>query len=102
MKLKSIALSLLLITLSGCAGTATKSNEVLQLEGGSKLIVDNGTAVQLIDKSGATLSVEKSRMMELSNGDFIYIRKDGTVNKLEKSNDSSQGHSSKSSSGHSH
>ena len=101
MKIKLISLSLLLITLSACASTATKSNDPIQLMDGSNLFIDNGKAVKITDKTGETVSIKKGGMLELANGDYIYIRLDGTVKKLGESK-SSHGHSSKSSSGHSH
>ncbi len=100
MKLKIIVLSLLLTTLSACVSTPTKSNESLRLMDGSMVIIDNGKLVEIFDKTGAVAS-KRSGMMELANGDFIYIKRDGTVNEI-KSNNSSDGHNSKSSSGHSH
>jgi hypothetical protein len=68
---------------------------------GSNLVIDNGKVVEMTDKAGQPVSIVKRRMVELANGDFIYIRKDGSVNKL-KANNNSHGHNSKSSSGHSH
>jgi len=100
MKIKSTLLSLLLLTLSACASTATKSSEHLQLMDGSNLFIDDGNVIKITDKTGKTVS--KSGVLELANGDFIYIRRDGTVTKIEE-NKPSHGHNSKSSSsGHSH
>ncbi len=102
MKLKLIALSLLLTTLSACVSTATKHNEPLRLMNGSNLFIDNGRVIKITDKTGATVDVQKGKMQELANGDFLYIRRDGTVRKIEESK-SSYDHSSKSNSnGHSH
>ncbi len=102
---KTIILSLLLTTLSACVSTTTKDSESLRLMDGSKVIIDNGKLVDIIDKTGE-ISSKNSGMMELANGDFIYIKRDGTVNKLESSS-SSHGHNSKSNNnssggGHSH
>jgi hypothetical protein len=101
MKIKLIALSLLITTLSACVSTSTKSGESLQLMNGSVLVIDNGKAVEITDKTGSTVNIQKGKMQELANGDYIYIRRDGTVSKMGESK-SSHGHSSKSSSGHSH
>ncbi|MFK5948302.1 MAG: hypothetical protein QM500_05995 [Methylococcales bacterium] len=101
MKLKLIALSLLLTTLSACASTATKHNEPLRLMDGSNLFIDNGRVIKIADKTGSTVDIPKGKMLELANGDFLYIRRDGTVKEIEESK-SSHGDSSKSSSGHSH
>ncbi len=92
----------MLITLSACASTSTKNDDSLQLMDGSNLFIDNGKVVKITDKTGKPISIEKRRMLELANGDFIYIRKDGSINKLKTSNNS-DGHNSKSSTGgHSH
>ena len=101
MKIKLISLSILLITLSACVSTASKSNKSLQLMNGSNLFIDNGKVVKITDKTGASVDIQKGRMQELANGDYIYIRLDGTVKKMGESK-SSHGHGSKSSSGHSH
>jgi hypothetical protein len=101
MKIKSISLLLLLITLSACASNATKSNEPIQLMDGSNLFIDKGKAVKITDKTGETVSIKKGGMLELANGDYIYIQRDGSVKKMGGSK-SSHGHNSKSSSGHSH
>jgi hypothetical protein len=57
--------------------------------------------VEITDKTGQPVSIVKRRMVELANEDFIYIRKDGSVNKLKTSNNS-DGHNSTGSTGHSH
>jgi ABC-type Fe3+-hydroxamate transport system substrate-binding protein len=101
MKIKSILFLLLLITLSACASNTTKSNEPIQLMDGSNLFIVKGKVVKITDKTGATVEIQTGRMQELANGDYIYIRRDGTVSKMGESK-SSHGHSSKSSSGHSH
>ncbi len=101
MKTKLISISLLLVTLSACVSTATKNSESLRLMDGSNLVTDNGKVVKITNKIGETISIKKGGMLELANGDYIYIRQDGTVKKMEI-NKSSHGHSSKSSSGHSH
>ena len=101
-KIKLISLSLLLIILSACASTATSNSESLRLMDGSNLFIDNGKVVKITDKKGASVDIQKAKMHELANGDYIYIRRDGTVNKIEASK-SSHGHKSESSSsGHSH
>jgi hypothetical protein len=101
MKIKLIALSLLLTTLSACVSTTTKNSEPLRLMDGSSLFIDNGKVVKITDKTGVAVDIQKGKMQELANGDYIYIRRDGTVKKMGESK-SSHGHSSKSSSGHSH
>ncbi len=101
MKIKLITLSLLLVTLSACVSTATKSNKSLPLINGSNLFIDNGKVVKITDKTGATVDIKKGRVLELANGEYIYIRRDGSVDRMGESK-SSDGHSSKSSSGHSH
>jgi len=95
MKINLISLSILLITLSACASTAIKSNGSVQLIDGSNLFIDNGKAVKITDKTGETVSIKKGAMMELTNGDYIYIRQDGTVKKIEIDDPSSShaGHS---------
>ncbi len=102
MKIKLISISVLLVTLSACASTAKNSSESLHLMDGSNLVIDNGKVVKITDKTGETVDIQKGKMQELANGDFIYIRRDGTINKIGESK-SSRGHnSSSSSSGHSH
>lgn len=101
MKIKSIAISLMLIALTACASNAIKRDGTLKLMDGSSLVVDNGKVVKMIDKTGAVGDIKKGGMLELANGDIIYIRQDGTVDKMEES-ESSHGHHSNSSSGHSH
>ncbi len=95
MNIKLTLLSLLLITLSACALTSTKSNESLQLIDGSNLLISNGIVTKITDKTGETVSIKKGAMMELTNGDYIYIRQDGTVKKIEIDDPSSShaGHS---------
>ena len=102
MKIKSILLSVLLATLSACTSTATNSSEPLHLIDGSNLVIDNDIAVKIIDKTGAAINIEKSRMYELANGNYIYIRRDGTVNRIGESNSSHRKNSKSSNSGHSH
>jgi hypothetical protein len=95
-KIKLTALSLLLVLLSACAFTATKKNETLQLMDGSNLVIKNNKVVKITDKTGEIVSIKKGAMLELTNGNYIYIRLDGTVKKIEI-NDSSSSHG-----GHSH
>ncbi len=101
MKPKLIALSLLLTTLSACVSTTTKHNEPLRLMDGSNLFIDNGKVIKITDKTGATVDIQKGKMQELANGDFLYIRRDGTVRKIEESK-SSHSYGSNSNNNHSH
>jgi len=103
MKIKLITLIIMLITLTACVSTSMKSSESLLLRDGSNLFIDNGKVVKITDKTGAIIEIQRGKMQELANGDFIYIRRDGTVNSIGTSK-SSHGHNSKStkSSEHSH
>jgi len=98
-RIKSISLLFLLLTLSACAST-TKSNGSLQLMDGFNLFTNNGKLVKITDKTGNIVS--KRGMLELANGDFIYIRRDGTVTKIEENKPSHEHNSKSSSSAHSH
>lgn len=88
MKLKLVTLLVLLAVLSACASITPIRNKQLRLINGSSLLIENGKATKIIDTTGATISVEKG-VMELDNGDFIYIGQDGRV-KIMKTNNSSQ------------
>jgi hypothetical protein len=91
-KIKIIVLSLLLITIAGCASIAPVRNKSLRLTDGSNIIIENGKAIKITDKTGATVAVKKG-MMVLANGDFIYIRQNGTV-KITEMNNSAHTHNS--------
>ncbi len=101
MKIKTITFLLILVTLPACVFTATKSSESLRLMDGSNLFIDNDKVVKFTDKAGATIEIQKGKMHELASGEFIYIRRDGTVNKI-GGGESSHGHSSQKSSSHNH
>ena len=88
MKIKIVTLSILLAVLSACASITPIKNKNLRLINGASLLIENGKATKIITSTGATVSVKKG-MMELDNGDFIYIGQDGRV-KIMKTNNSSQ------------
>jgi hypothetical protein len=92
MKIKIIVLSLMLITIAGCASITPIRNKSLRLIDGSSLIIENGKAIKITDKTGATRTVKKGTMT-LANGDFIYIRQNGTV-KITEMNNSAHTHNS--------
>jgi len=96
MQLKSIFLPLLLITLSACALTPQKSNESLQLMDGSTLVIENNYVIKMTDNTGEIISIKKGAMIELNTGNYLYIRLDGTVQKININNASNNHH------GHSH
>ena len=85
MKITIFALSLLLVTLAGCASITLVKNQYLRLSDGSHIIIENGKAIKITDKTGAMVTVKKG-MLSLANGDFIYIRQDGTVKITEMNN----------------
>ncbi len=79
-----------------------KSNKPLHLMDGSTLFIDNNKVVKMTDKTGVTVDLQKGKMQELANGGFIYIRRNGTINKIGESKSSHRNNSSNSNSGHSH
>ncbi len=98
MKIKIFALSLLLVTVAGCASITPIRSQSLRLINGSNIIIENGKAIKITDKSGTPVTVKKG-MLSLANGDFIYIRQDGTV-KITEMNNSPHTHNSNSSDEH--
>ncbi len=93
MKLKSIFVLLLLISLSACTLTPQKSNESLQLMDGSTLVIKNNHVIKMTDKTGEIVSIKKGAMMELNTGNYIYIRLDGTVKRININDTSNTPHS---------
>ncbi len=90
MKIKIVVLSLLLITMAGCASTTPIRSKSLRLTDGSTIIIENGIAIKIIDITGATVTVKRGQMA-LANGDYVYIRQDGRV-KITEMNNSSHTH----------
>ncbi|MDQ7089123.1 MAG: hypothetical protein Q9M50_00520 [Methylococcales bacterium] len=91
MKIKLISLIFLLFVMTSCA-TITRENKPLKLKDGSSVFIENEQVIKIIDKTGKIVSIEKGVMLELVNGNFIYIRRDGKVNNL-KTPKPSKGHS---------
>jgi hypothetical protein len=98
--MKTILISLFFAAISACA--STKSNESLQLMDGSSLFIHEGKAVRLTNKAGEAVAVKKGAMLELENGNYIYINQDKSVNKINTDNNSHAHDTNSSSSGHSH
>jgi len=101
--MKSIIIPFILLAVAACASSnsAMKNNESVHLMDGSYLYIEGGKAVRIIDSTGEPAAVKKGAMMELVNGDFIYVKRDGSVDKI-KTDSHSHTHKSNSTSGHSH
>jgi hypothetical protein len=95
--MKLILIPFLLVAISACA--AMKSNESIHLMDGSYLFVEEGKAERIVDSTGEIVGVKKGTIMELANGNFIYIKQDGSVNKIKtdsysrKLDENNNGHS---------
>ncbi len=101
--MKSILIPFMLLTVVACASSnpALKNNESVQLMDGSYLYIEGGKAVRIADSTGEPVAVKKGAMMELANGDFVYVKRDGSVNKIETDSHAHK-HDSNAVSGHSH
>ncbi len=75
-----------------CASTtkhdSVREKDVLQVIDGSTVFIEYGKVVHIVDSQGKTVPVKKGAMMELADGNFIYVRQDRSVKKINTENES--------------